>query len=159
MDKSKNTVSLDEFAEKIFDDRLIDGILAHIHRDGYQFIRVHGDERAFLFTKRLTERANEIKRRIEQGLEVKLYTEGGPGEIIECSDFDYFFFPYVADEEDREDILRSSYSDLRKSLCKPNQRLVIVLVDSKNKLEINRTYHVDIGYFINGFERRNLASQ
>lgn len=159
MDKSKNMVSLDEFAEKIFDDRLIDGILAHIHRDGYQFIRVHGDERAFLFTKRLTGRANEIKRQIEQGLEVKLYTEGGPEEIVECRDFDYFFFPYVIEEGDREDILHSSYSDLRKSLCKPNQRLVIVLVDSKNKLKINRTYHVDIGYFINGFERRNLASQ
>ena len=159
MDASKNNVSLDELANKVFDDRFIDGILAYVHRDSYQFIRIHGDERAHLFTKRLTERAKQIKEQVKQEGEVKLYMEGWGAGAVECKDFNYFFFPYIAEEGDNGEILQSSYKDLRNSLCEPNQRLVMVLIDTGNHLKIDKTYHIDIGYFIGAFERRNSQSR
>jgi len=149
----QKTNSLDELARKIFDNGFIDSILFKIHRDGCQFIRLTGDERAYLFTRRLAERANEIKQRLKNGEEIKLRAVNQ--ETLKVTEFNYLFFPYIADDTENENVLSNSYSTLQKSLCEQNQRLVIVVVDIDNRLRGLGQCHIDIGYFIGGFERRN----
>lgn len=157
MEKQRTQSSLDELASEIFNNEFIDSILFKVYRDSCQFIRLTGDKRAYLFTRRLTERANEIKQRLKSDREVKLRAVNH--ETVNVSDFNYLFFPYIAEEGDHESILLDSYPALQKSLCEQNQHLVIVVVDIDNRLQNLKQYHIDIGYFIGGFEKRNSQYQ
>jgi len=153
MEQLKNPLSLDGLADEIFNSSFIDSVLAELYKYNCQFLRIFGDKKAYLFTRQLTKRTAEIKKRVQEEKQITL--RDSIGREVEIKEFDYFFFPYITEEGDNEEVFHNSYSNLRRSLCDKNQHLVVVLIDIENKLKIRDSYHINIGHFIDKFTQRD----
>lgn len=148
-----------ETAKKIFDDEFVNDVLSVVYQKKSRFIRMYGKNytgqkySGQVLIRRIMERVLQIKRDLKAGKKIKLVCMDEEKleyrKSVLVDNFDFFFFPYVADDSTNPLEIEKFHTLMSKSLCDDVRSLVVMVVDPENKFkELRNCQSIDLSYFL-----------
>lgn len=148
-----------ETAKLVFDDGFINEILSIVYQKKSHFIRMSGKSQAGqkysgqALIRRIMDHVLQIKKDLKDGKKIKLLCldEENPKYRSDTlvDNFDFFFFPYVADDLSNSLEVEKFHALMSRSLCEKARSLVLMVVDPEDKFkELQNCQSIDLAYFL-----------
>lgn len=148
-----------ETAKLVFDDGFINEILSIVYQKKSLFIRMSGKSQAGqkysgqALIIRIMDHVLQIKKDLKDGKKIKLICMDEEKleyrKPVFVDSFDFFFFPYVADDSSNSIEIEKFHTLMSKSLCDDVRSLVVMVVDPEDKFKkLQNCQSIDLSYFL-----------